>query len=301
VSTDLAAVGTNPTVAVVSTDLIADGIRSGPRPIAVLAGAGVSRSAGIPTGEDLLARAARERGQAPSDDPVPQYQVATGAFPDYFAMTGATPDRDALPSQPYRDASPGVAHRMIARLVVAGWVGPVLTTNLDPLLERALAEAGARVPVAFDLATMAGADLGGPAVIKLHGDYRDIGIRRTAPAPHRYHPVIDGLLDRVLAGFDLLVCGWSAGWDLPLGEALGRADGRRIHWLQCGPTTAAARRIMRVRRPAVAAVPGSDAGLSALVKRLLESTGTAGELPRAPRPDRVPDNGSACPAAPGAG
>jgi hypothetical protein len=206
---------------------LAAAIGAGPRPIAVLAGAGVSRSAGIPTGQELLARAARERGQVPADDPVPWYQTATGRFPDYFAMAGAEPDGDTLPPQPYRDASPGIAHRMIARLVVAGWAGPVLTTNLDPLLERALAEAGQHVPVAFDLATMAGADLSGPVLIKLHGDYRDTSIRRTAPALHRYHPVIDALLDRVFAAFDLLVCGWSASWDLPLGEALRRAGGRR--------------------------------------------------------------------------
>jgi hypothetical protein len=280
---------------------LAAAIGSGPRPIAVLAGAGVSRSAGIPTGQELLARAARERGQAPAGDPVPWYQAATGRFPDYFAMAGAEPDGDTLPPQPYRDARPGVAHRMIARLVVAGWAGPVLTTNLDPLLERALAEVGLRVPVAFDLASVAGADLSGPVLVKLHGDYRDTSIRRTAPALHRYHPAIDTLLDRVFTGFDLLVCGWSASWDLPLSEALRRAGGRRIHWLQCGPPTAAARQIMRARHPAVAPVPGSDAGLSALVGCLLGTAGTAGEPPPTPRRGRAPGTGSAGPAAPGAG
>ena len=102
-------------------------------------------------------------------------------------------------------------------------------------------------------------------VVKLNGDYLDLRIRQTSSGLHTYHPVIDALLDRVLRGFDLLVCGWSASWDLPLGAALTRTAGeRRTYWLQCGEPAPRARELMVARDALVARVPGSDAGLQAL-------------------------------------
>ncbi|GAA2097424.1 SIR2 family protein [Actinomadura alba] len=268
----------------VRIDELAAEILAGPRPIAVLAGAGVSDSAGVLTGQELLRRAARERGEDPGPDPVAWYLTATGGFPDYFGMVrDGSASSEALPGEPYERSSsevlpgelyerpaPTPAHRAIAELVAAGHVGPVLTTNLDRLLERALNQVGPAVPVAFDLDAMARVSLEGPALVKLHGDYRDIGIRHTARALHTYHPIIDTLLDRVFTDFDLLVCGWSASWDLPLCDALCRTTGRRVRWLQCGPPSRAARRIFEIRKPSIASVTSSDAGLTALAAILLD-------------------------------
>ena len=44
-------------------EALAEGLRSGPRPVAVLAGAGVSQTAGMAAGEDLLRMSAAERGE----------------------------------------------------------------------------------------------------------------------------------------------------------------------------------------------------------------------------------------------
>lgn len=254
----------------VRTEELAAEIRAGPRPIAVLCGAGVSDSAGVLTGQQLLGAVARERGVDPGPDPVAWYLTATGDFPDYFGMVHAAPTSDALPGELYERPVPTPAHRAIARLVATGWVGTVLTTNLDRLLEQALAEAGLAVQVAFDLDAIARVPVGKPSLIKLHGDYRDIGIRHTARALHTYHPIIDTLLDRVSADLDLLVCGWSASWDVPLCDALCRTTGRRVFWLQCGPPSRAAQRVFEVRRPSIASVASSDAGLSALFASLLD-------------------------------
>jgi hypothetical protein len=284
----------------VRIEALAAEIRAGPRPIAVLAGAGVSRSAGVQTGQDLIGRLARRRGANPGRDPVAWYLTATGGFPDYFGMvqdSGTVRDRgtvrdsgtvrdpggvrnpggvrdapasEALPGELYERPAPAPAHQAIARLVAAGWAGPILTTNLDRLLELALGRAGLSVEAAFDLDAMARVKLDEPVLIKVHGDYRNIGIRHTARAPHTYHPVIDTLLDRVFAGFDLLVCGWSASWDLPLGDALRRTTGRRVFWLQCGPPSHAAERIFEIRKPSIASVTSSDAGLTALSTILLD-------------------------------
>ena len=273
----------------VQMDELAAEIRAGPRPIAVLAGAGLSRSAGVSTGQELLRRIARDRGEDPGPDPLAWYLGATGRFPDYFGMmqgdattdSASAPTPDRLPGERYEQRAPTAAHRALAQLVAAGWVGPILTTNLDRLLELALGQAGQRVEAAFDLEAMARITLEEPVLIKLHGDYRDISIRHTAPL-HSYHPVVDALLDRVLARFDLLVCGWSASWDVPLSQALRRTTIRRVLWLQCGPPSRAAQQIFAIRSPSVASVAGSDVGLTALGRRLLEAPGrrTPGFRPR---------------------
>ncbi|WP_283137451.1 SIR2 family protein [Rhizohabitans arisaemae] len=267
---------------------VAAGIRSATRPIAVLAGSGVSQSAGVPTGQDLLRELARRRGADAGHDPVAWYLGSLDTFPDYFGMVGD--GTDALPDPIFDRPSATPAHRAIAGLAAAGLVGPILTTNLDRLLERALHEAGVPFDVAYELDTLTRVSLDGVVLLKLHGDYQDIGIRHTAPVTHAYHRVIDDLLDRVFAGFDLLVCGWSASWDVPLRRALCRAVHGRVWWLQCGEPSEAARRIFTVRRPTVARVPGSDEGLTALSALLL---GTDRDARCGPAPGPAPDSGSA--------
>ena len=251
---------------------VATAIRSAGRPIAVLAGSGVSQSAGVPTGQDLLEGVARQRGETPGSDPVAWYLRSVGGFPDYFGMVGD--GTDALPEAVFDRPSPTPAHRAITRMAAAGLVGPILTTNLDRLLEHALREQGLTFDVAYDLEALARILAGGldkVFLLKLHGDYRDIGIRHTALGEHIYHGVIDDLLDRVFANFDLLVCGWSASWDVPLRRALRRAERGRIWWLQCGPPSEAAQSIFAARHPMVAPVESSDSGMTTLSTLLLDA------------------------------
>jgi SIR2-like domain len=253
-------------------DALAEGIRGGPQPVAVLAGAGVSQTAGVSTGQDLLRKAAAERGEDPGADPVAWFIDAFGHFPNYFAIVQGGPgDQMTLPRHVFEGTAPTPAHRALADMAAHGLLGPFLTTNFDRLLERALTEFGLTPRIARDLADMAAEPKpGGPLVVKLHGDYLDLRIRHTPSRLHSYHPVVDALLDRVLGGHDLLVCGWSASWDLPLGAALIRTAGqRRTYWLQCGEPTRRAREIMATRDPLVAYVSGSDAGLHALATAAL--------------------------------
>ncbi|MFC6086165.1 SIR2 family protein, partial [Sphaerisporangium aureirubrum] len=230
-------------------EALADGIRSSPRPVAVLAGAGVSHSAGVATGEDLLRLIAADHGEDPGPDPVDWYVARFGRFPDYFAMLqGDSGDRLSLPRHLFEHASPTPAHRALAAMAAQGLLGPFLTTNFDRYLEQALEDAGLTPRVAYDLDTMAAAEPVGPLVVKLHGDYLNLGVRDTPAALHTYHPVVDALLDRVLGDSPLLVCGWSASWDLPLGEALLRtAGGWATYWLQCGEPSLRGRGVMEGR------------------------------------------------------
>jgi hypothetical protein len=249
---------------------LAAGIRSENRPVAILAGSGTSHSAGLPTGQELLRSIAHSIGDDAGADPVAWHLATTGAFPDYFGLIGATSESDALPAAYFERGSPTPAHRVIAALAGAGIAGPILTTNLDGLLEQALAAAGVAFMTASDLDSLRDVDLVGCALIKLHGDYRDASLRHASPGLHKYPPVVDAFLGRVFEAFDLLVCGWSASWDLPLGRAIEAAgSGRQVYWLQCGPATPNAQAIFSARRACVATVESSDAGLSQLAELLL--------------------------------
>ncbi len=262
-------------------------LRAAPPPVAVLAGSGTSAASGVSTGEDLLLKIARDRGEDAAADPVGWYLRTFGVFPNYFGMlqqeAGRGADPRALPrahfeSGPAGPIEPSPAHRALAAMAAARLIGPVLTPNFDRLLERALQEAGVRVAVAFDLAAMARAAAARwPStddellLVKLHGDVADISIRDTSRGFATYHSVIDALLDRVLSRCDLLVCGWSASWDIPLRRAMERCaapDRRLTFWMLRGSATPDAAHLIAVRDARVIPVPSSSAGL-AEVQRLL--------------------------------
>jgi hypothetical protein len=251
-------------------DEIAAEIRDAGHPIAMIAGSGVSYSAGIPTGQEVLREIARMRGESADPDPVAWYLRSLGAFPNYFGMVGD--ENDALPGEIFASGrAPTPAHRAIARLAAAGVVGPILTPNLDRLLEQALTDASVAFDVAFDLDGLARMTFERVAVCKLHGDYQDIRVRHTALGEHIYHGAIDRLLDSVFTGFDLLVCGWSASWDVPLCRALCRASGRRTWWLHRGPLSEAAQEVFAIRHPRAVQVSSSDEGMTRLSRLLLDT------------------------------
>lgn len=269
--------------AAVEVEPVAAAIRAAPGSFAVLAGAGVSRTAGIITGEDLLRRHAAGLGDDAGPHPVGWYRGRHGARPNYIGMlqqAAGTPGAARLPSDHFEAAAgalqPTPAHRALAAMVAAG-LGPILTTNFDPLLELALARAGVACTVAASLGAMARAvRRRGPApgagclLVKLHGDYRDLGIRDTSAGRDSYHALIDALLDWVLGDFGLLVCGWSGAWDVALGRALARtAGGRPTCWLLRGPASPEAASLIALRRAHVVAVPSADAGLQALAAAVL--------------------------------
>ena len=68
-------------------------------------------------------------------------------------------------------------------------------------------------------------------LIKLHGDYLDTRIRNTPSELGKYSDEFNQLLDRIFDEFGLVVCGWSADWDVALRNALLRAPSRRFHYL----------------------------------------------------------------------
>jgi hypothetical protein len=248
--------------------------------VAVLAGAGVSNSAGITTGEDLVRLFAAQQGDDPGPShPVEWYMGVHATRPNYFHILG---DGEAAPIRALRDyygreRQPTPSHRALARLVAAGNITLILTTNFDRLLERALAQSGVRCAVAASLGAMVAvtkspAPPAGAAcrLIKLHGDYLEMRTRDTSPGD-TYRPEIDALLDRVFGDFDLLVCGWSAAWDAALGRALARGPAdRRTFWMVRGRPSTQAQRLIDLRDACVIPVSSSDTGLSRVADVVLD-------------------------------
>lgn len=128
---------------------------------------------------------------------------------------------------------PGRAHESIARLVAAGAIRLVLTTNFDRLIEQSLEARG----IEFDVWSSPEEIIGGvplehgrTVVVKLHGDYRRTNLRNTELELSEYPNEVELLLDRVLDSFGVVACGWSASHDIALRAAIERAASRRYSW-----------------------------------------------------------------------
>ena len=237
---------------------------------AVLAGSGLSRAAGIPTGWeitlDLIRRVARGQGEPEQTDWAEWYRDSVRREPDYSELVeelGGSPDERRSILEGYIEPTeeeraegrkvPTAAHRAIADLVRDGLVRVVVTTNFDRLLENALRDRGVEPTVVDSVDALQGAVplTHAPCyLVKLHGDYKDARIRNTDEELANYPTAFDTLLDRIFDEHGLVVCGWSAEWDEALRRAMTRAPSRRysLFWAVRGEPGDAARRIVEERR-----------------------------------------------------
>ena len=130
---------------------------------------------------------------------------------------------------------PQDAHRTIAELITRGYIRVIITTNFDRLLEKALEDQGIHPTVIATADAVKGAL---PLVqtactlIKVNGDYLDPRIRNTPEELARYDRATNKLLDQVFDEFGLIICGWSAEWDVALCQAIRRCPTRRfsVYW-----------------------------------------------------------------------
>ena len=215
---------------------------------ALLLGSGVSRAAGIPTGWevtlDLVRKLASLYDNKAEPDPETWYREKFGKEPNYSDLLDAlakTPaERQQLlrsywePNDQEREEGakqPTAAHRAIAELAAQGIFKVIITTNFDRLIETALRDADV-VPTVLSSPDHVKGML--PlihtqcCVFKVHGDYLDTRIRNTPTELRNYPSEFDQLLDRIFDEFGLIICGWSATWDLALRKAILRASSRRF-------------------------------------------------------------------------
>jgi hypothetical protein len=234
---------------------LAFSVTSTPGAYALLLGSGISRSAGIPTGWEITIELVKKLALLKGEDPVNAegwYMEVFNKAPDYAELldhVSRTPSERQQLLREYWEATelereqalkqPTAAHRSIAKLIAAKVIRVVVTTNFDRLLETALHDVGIIPTVISTVDQIKGAM---PlihcqcCIIKVHGDYLDTRIRNTPEELAAYEPELDTLLDRVFDEFGLIVCGWSAEWDVALRTAITRAPSRRFgtYWASRG-------------------------------------------------------------------
>jgi hypothetical protein len=221
-------------------------VQSNPKGYAFLLGSGISSSAGVPTGWDvvleLIRRLAIAECEDPGADPPEWFRQKYGTEPRYDSLVSSIArslnDRRALlrtffePTNEERDRGekmPSDAHRSIAKLVAGGFVRVIVTTNFDRLTEQALDEEGIRpnvIDTADSISGAPGLSSGEVFVVKVHGDYLDTRIRNTPEELGEYQPEMAAYLTRIISEFGIVVCGWSGEWDVALRELLSNSPPR---------------------------------------------------------------------------
>jgi hypothetical protein len=259
---------------------LAFGIQTNPGAYALLIGSGVSRAAGIPTGwevvTDLIEKVADLQDEDTEGDPAAWFRRRYETEPSYSALLGelaAEPSERNRLLRPYFEPTddereqglkvPTAAHRAVARLVEAGYVRVIVTTNFDRLLELALAEVGVvpttlatpdsvvgALPLAHEKCT----------IVKVHGDYLDARIRNTPEELASYEDPIDRLLDRIFDEYGLVICGWSGEWDVALRDAISRSPSRRFttYWASRSELAPEAGQLLHNRRGLEVSITDAD-------------------------------------------
>ena len=222
------------------------------------------------------------------DDPEEWYRSKFGTAPDYSVLLETlcpTPSerRDLLrcyvePTEEHLARGrrvPTEAHRAVARLAASGHIRVILTTNFDRLIETALTDAGvSHDMVATDDDLVGARPIGHvPCVVKLHGDYRDSRIRNTEEELSEYSDAFRDLLDRTLDEYGLIICGWSATWDLALRAAIKRSNRRySAWWVDIGPLGSDAAALASARRAAVIENMDADGFFGSLASKVAALT-----------------------------
>lgn len=250
---------------------LAVALRSTPGGHALLLGAGVSVSSGVPSAwgmQDLLIRELADmRGEDLGEDAFAWYARTYGQPATYggllAALTHSQTERQALlrrffePDEEEREQGlkqPTSAHRAAARLVAAGLVRVILTTNFDLLMETALRDEGVQPTTVSNPADIRGLK---PLhtlqclVAHLHGNYLDpTGMLNTAEELDAYPVEVDRMLDKILPDFGLVIAGWSATWDIALRAAVSRNPNRffATYWVDPFPLSNTAEALRSLRQ-----------------------------------------------------
>ena len=265
-------------------------LHSNPGAYALLLGSGVSRSAGIPTGQEIVLNLLQKLAAMQLEE-LPQnlekwYHEIYGSYPRYDELLDklvATQTERMILLRSYFEPNPeekeqGLkaptdAHRVIAKLVALGYIRIILTTNFDRLIETALADEGIVPDVISSDDYLKGAlpyVHSKCYVVKLHGDYVDPRIKNTPEELASYSFVMNTFLDRIFDEFGLIICGWSSSNDTALREAILRCPSRRFttFWLSKGEPTDEAQRLIKHRRAEIISIDNANKSFTDIVEKV---------------------------------
>ncbi len=214
---------------------------------ALLIGSGISKSAAIPTGWDivldLINKLSATLKEDCSSDPVAWFIEKYREEPNYSTILGklaiSQPERMNLLNgyfeRSYDDKESGLklptnAHKSIAKLVSKGYIKVIITTNFDRLLEKALQDEGVEPNVIRHVDDLSGAL---PLVhskftlIKVNGDYLDSRLLNTREELSEYPSELQSYLLSIINDFGLISCGWSGKWDNGLVNIINKSENFR--------------------------------------------------------------------------
>lgn len=259
---------------------------------ALLLGSGISFSAEIPTGEqitsELIRRLAHLKKQDCGSNPYAWYKRNFGEDPDYSILlcqlAKTQNDRYNMlkeffePSDEERQRGakmPTLAHKAIAQLVSKGYIKVIITTNFDCLIEKALRDVE-KSPIVIstrDLAENAFPIIHNTSctIIKVNGDYLDPRIRNTYSELEKYDDSTNNLLDRVFDEFGLIICGWSAEWDIALRRAFERCKSHRFstYWTDIREPNEKAKMLIDLRRANFITIKSADSFFHELAEKVI--------------------------------
>jgi hypothetical protein len=253
--------------------MLATGIHAQPGVYALLLGSGVSRSAAINTGWEIVRHLIQKAAAASDPDDAASHALAeadpeawwtangggelgyssllAAVAPSSAARQGLLAEYFVASDEDRADGlkEPTAGHKAIAQLVKGGWIKVIVTTNFDRLMEQALDAVGVpfqviarpdavtgATPIAHTTAT----------VVKLHGDWSDLEFRNTIDELDQYPEQWVDLLRQVFNEYGLLISGWSAEWDKALVRVL-EATPRRypLYWDSRSSKSEVARNLLR--------------------------------------------------------
>lgn len=271
-------------------DTLVFGMRAKKGAYALLLGSGVSRSASIPTGweivKNLIEQLACLQQKSTNGDPeqwfVDEYKSEPN-YSDLLEHLGKTPsERQRLlkeyfePTEDEQEKSikvPQKAHKAIANLVKKGHIKVIITTNFDRLIEKSLDEEGIRPVVISSSDYVKGMEplhMIDCAVIKINGDYLDTNIKNTAGELDEYDEETNKLIGRILDEYGLIVCGWSADWDKGLSKAIEMCQSRRYttYWTLTGDPTENAKKLIAARKAETIKIEDADSFFTKIEDKL---------------------------------
>lgn len=258
-------------------------IAEAPGSYAFLLGSGVSRDAGVPTGEDVrlgvigdLYRLENSSAEMPDRDGLRLWLEETGrgdlGYSDLLELIA--PDqatrRDYL-AKHFEGATPGPTHERLAALAAQGVARVFITTNFDRLLENALRAHGIEPVVVTsdaDLAVAQPRELAPCYVLKPHGDYLQQTIRNTPSELAALEPGITSALQEIFDRYGLVVLGYS-GNDEAIGEVFeARRSRYGLYWVSRRDPVEPARSIIEASAGRVVVREGAAEFLADLQQRL---------------------------------
>ncbi|MBP1616050.1 MAG: hypothetical protein H6Q13_3498 [Bacteroidetes bacterium] len=217
---------------------------------ALLLGAGISRSAHIPSGWEvenkLIEQLAATQGVTNVKDWHQWYKDKYGHSASYSSLlkefVKMPTERVQLmksffePTDEEKKLSwkkSTRAHEAIAKLAKDGYIRVILTTNFDRLLEWAL-EAEGLIPQV--ICHESDIEKSTPIVhaktitiIKINGDYIDCRFRNTTEELDDYPEPMKNYVRRIFEDYGLITCGWSAVWDTGLIDIINGSSSSRYN------------------------------------------------------------------------